>query len=220
MGPWRQDGLERMIDLYSWATPNGHKAHIMLEETGLPYRLHKVDIGKGEQFRPEFLAINPNNKIPAIVDQDGPGGKPITLFESGAILIYLAEKTGKFLPADKRRRYDVLQWLMFQMGSIGPMYGQAWHFRSVAPERIPYAVDRYTNEVTRLLRVMEQRLKESAYLGDREFSIADIAAWPWVKGSEKYGQDMRDFPNVTRWIAIIAERPAVQRGLNALMKAA
>ncbi|MDY0873617.1 glutathione S-transferase N-terminal domain-containing protein [Dongia rigui] len=209
-----------MIDLYSWATPNGHKAHIMLEETGLPYRLHKVDIGKGEQFRPEFLAINPNNKIPAIVDQDGPGGKPITLFESGAILIYLAEKTGKFLPADKRRRYDVLQWLMFQMGSIGPMYGQAWHFRSVAPERIPYAVDRYTNEVTRLLRVMEQRFKESPYLGDKEFSIADIAAWPWVKGSEKYGQDMRDFPNVTRWIATIAERPAVQRGLNALLKAA
>jgi GST-like protein len=209
-----------MIDLYSWATPNGHKAHIMLEETGLPYRLHKVDIGKGEQFRPEYLAINPNNKIPAIVDQDGPGGKPITLFESGAILIYLAEKTGKFLPADKRRRYDVLQWLMFQMGSIGPMYGQAWHFRSVAPERIPYAVERYTNEVTRLLRVMEQRLKESPYLGDKEFSIADIAAWPWVKGSEKYGQDMRDFPNVTRWIATIAERPAVQRGLNALLKAA
>jgi GST-like protein len=209
-----------MIDLYSWATPNGHKAHIMLEETGLPFRLHKVDIGKGEQFRPEFLAINPNSKIPAIVDQDGPGGKPLTLFESGAILIYLAEKTGKFLPADKRRRYDVLQWLMFQMGSIGPMYGQAWHFRSVAPERIPYAVDRYTNEVTRLLRVMEQRLKESAYLGDKEFSIADIAAWPWVKGSEKYGQDMRDFPNVTRWIGTIAERPAVQRGLNALLKAA
>jgi GST-like protein len=209
-----------MIDLYSWATPNGHKAHIMLEETGLPFRLHKVDIGKGEQFRPEFLAINPNSKIPAIVDQDGPGGRPLTLFESGAILIYLAEKTGKFLPADKRRRYDVLQWLMFQMGSIGPMYGQAWHFRSVAPERIPYAVDRYTNEVTRLLRVMEQRLKESPYLGDKEFSIADIAAWPWVKGSEKYGQDMRDFPNVTRWIGTIAERPAVQRGLNALLKAA
>lgn len=209
-----------MIDLYSWATPNGHKAHIMLEETGLPYRLHKVDIGKGEQFRPEFLKINPNNKIPAIVDQDGPNGKPITLFESGAILIYLAEKTGKFLPADKRRRYDVLQWLMFQMGSIGPMYGQAWHFRSVAPERIPYAVDRYTNEVTRLLRVMEQRLKESPYLGDKEFSIADIAAWPWVKGSEKYGQDMRDFPTVVRWIGTIAERPAVQRGLNALLKAA
>jgi len=209
-----------MIDLYSWATPNGHKAHIMLEETGLPYRLHKVDIGKGEQFRPEFLAVNPNSKIPAIVDQDGSGGKSITLFESGAILIYLAEKTGKFLPTDKRRRYDVLQWLMFQMGSIGPMYGQAWHFRSVAPERIPYAVERYTNEVTRLLKVMEQRLKESAYIGDKEFSIADIAAWPWVKGSEKYGQDMRDFPNVARWIGTIAERPAVQRGLNALLKAA
>lgn len=209
-----------MIDLYSWATPNGHKAHIMLEETGLPYRLHKVDIGKGEQLRPEYLAINPNGKIPAIIDNDGPGRGPITLFESGAILIYLAEKTGKFLPIDKRRRYDVLQWLMFQMASIGPMYGQAWHFRSVAPERIPYAVNRYTNEVTRLLRVMELRLRESAYLGDSEYSIADIAAWPWVKGSEKYGQDMRDFPHVARWIATIAERPAVQRGLNALSKAA
>ncbi|WP_374380643.1 glutathione binding-like protein [Dongia sp.] len=209
-----------MIDLYSWATPNGHKIHIMLEETGLPYRLHKVDISRGDQFRPEYLAVNPNSKIPAIVDHDTPDGKPLAVFESGAILIYLAEKSGKFLPADKHRRYDVLQWLMFQMASIGPMYGQAWHFRSVAPERIPYAVDRYTNEVTRLLRVMEQRLKDSAYLGDSEFSIADIAAWPWVKGSEKYGQDMRDFPHVVKWIAKIAERPAVQRGLNALAKAA
>lgn len=205
-----------MIDLYSWTTPNGHKIHIMLEETGLPYRAHKVDLGKGEQFRPEFLAINPNNKIPAIIDADGPDGKPISVFESGAILIYLAEKSGKFLPVDKRRRYDVLQWLMFQMGSIGPMYGQAWHFRSAAPERLPYAVDRYTKEVTRLLKVMDLRLKESAYLGDAEFSIADIAAWPWVKGSEKYGQDMRDFPHVSRWIDVIAARPAVQRGLRAL----
>lgn len=210
-----------MIDLYSWATPNGHKIHIMLAETGLPYRLHKIDLGKGEHSRPEYLAINPNGKIPAIIDGDGPdgdgqGGRPITVFESGAILIYLAEKSGKFLPASPRRRYDVLQWLMFQMASVGPMYGQAWHFRSVAPERIPYAIERYTNEVTRLLRVMEQRLKESAYLGDAEYSIADIAAWPWVKGSEKYGQDMRDFPNVTRWIGAIAARPAVQRGLNAM----
>lgn len=205
-----------MIDLYSWATPNGHKIHIMLEETGLAYRIHKVDIGKGEQLRPEYLAINPNNKIPALIDSDGPDGRPITIFESGAILIYLAEKSGKFLPSAPRRRYDVLQWLMFQMANIGPMYGQAWHFRSVAPERLTYAVERYTNEVTRLLRVMEQRLKESPYLGDAEFSIADIAAWPWVKGSEKFGQDMRDFPNVQRWINTIAARPAVQRGLNAL----
>lgn len=205
-----------MIDLYSWATPNGHKIHIMLEETALSYRAHKVDVGKGEQFRPDFLAINPNSKIPAIIDGDGPDGRPITIFESGAILIYLAEKSGKFLPSVTHRRYDVLQWLMFQMASIGPMYSQAWHFRSVAPERLPYAVDRYTNEVTRLLRVMDQRLKESAYLGDAEYSIADIAAWPWVKGSEKYGQDMRDFPNVVRWIGAIAARPAVQRGLNAL----
>jgi GST-like protein len=207
-----------MIDLYSWTTPNGHKIHIMLEETALPYRAHKVDIGKGEQFRPEFLAVNPNNKIPAIIDQDGPDGRPITVFESGAILIYLAEKSGKFLPGTARRRYDVLQWLMFQMASIGPMYGQAWHFRSAAPERIPYAVDRYSNEVTRLLKVMDLRLKDSAYLGDAEYSIADIAAWPWVKNSEKIGQDMRDFPHVSRWIATIAARPAVQRGLQALDK--
>ena len=209
-----------MIDLYSWATPNGHKIHIMLEETGLPYRLHKVDIGRGDQFKPDFIAINPNSKIPAIVDNEPGDGKPLALFESGAILVYLAEKTGKFLPADKRRRYRVMEWLMFQMASIGPMYGQAWHFRSVAPERIPYAVDRYTNEVTRLLKVMEHRLQESRYLGDSDYSIADIAAWPWVKGSEKYGQNMRDFPAVARWIAEIAERPAVQRGLNALAKAA
>lgn len=207
-----------MIDLYSWTTPNGHKIHIMLEETALPYRAHKVDIGKGEQFRPDYLAVNPNNKIPAIIDQDGPDGQPITVFESGAILIYLAEKSGKFLPGNARRRYDVLQWLMFQMASIGPMYGQAWHFRSAAPERIPYAVDRYTNEVTRLLKVMNLRLRDSAYLGDAEFSIADIAAWPWVKNSEKIGQDMRDFPHVSRWIATIAARPAVQRGLQALDK--
>lgn len=209
-----------MIDLYSWATPNGHKIHIMLEETGLPYRLHKVDIGRGDQFKPDFIAINPNSKIPAIVDNEPGDGKPLALFESGAILVYLAEKTGKFLPAGKRRRYRVMEWLMFQMASIGPMYGQAWHFRSVAPERIPYAVDRYTNEVTRLLKVMEHRLQESRYLGDSDYSIADIAAWPWVKGSEKYGQNMRDFPAVARWIAEIAERPAVQRGLNALAKAA
>lgn len=207
-----------MMDLYSWATPNGHKVHIMLEEVGLPYRLHKIDISKGEQLHPSFLALNPNNKIPVIVDQDGPAKKPITLFESGAILIYLAERVGQFLPQDRRRRYTVLQWLMFQMASIGPMYGQAWHFRSVAPERISYAVERYTNEVTRLLRVMEQRLKESEYLGDSEFSIADIAAWPWVKGSEKYGQDMNAFPSVLRWIDVIAKRPGVQRGLNILTK--
>jgi GST-like protein len=209
-----------MIDLYSWATPNGHKIHIMLEETGLPRRAHKVDITAGAQYAPEFVAINPNSKIPAIVDNDGPGGQPMAVFESGAILFYLAEKSGRFLPLAPRRRYDVLQWLMFQVASVGPMYGQAWHFRSVAPERIPYAIDRYTNEVTRLLRVMDARLGESAFLGDAEYSIADIAAWPWVRGSEKYGQDMRDFPNVNRWIGDIAARPAVQRGLRLLDAAA
>jgi GST-like protein len=208
-----------MIDLYSWTTPNGHKIHIMLEETGLGYRPHKVDIGSGAQFRPDFIAINPNSKIPAIVDQDGPDGRPITVFESGAILIYLAEKSGMFMPALPRRRYDVLQWLMFQMASIGPMFGQAWHFRSAAPERVPYAIERYTNEVTRLLKVMDLRLRDSAYLGDGEYSIADIAAWPWVRNSEKIGQDMRAFPHVQRWIDVIAARPAVKRGLAALDKA-
>ncbi|TDQ83835.1 GST-like protein [Dongia mobilis] len=208
-----------MIDLYSWTTPNGHKIHIMLEETGLPYRPHKVDIGSGAQFKPDFVAINPNSKIPAIVDRDGPDGRPITVFESGAILIYLAEKSGMFMPAVPRRRYDVLQWLMFQMASIGPMFGQAWHFRSAAPERVPYAIDRYTNEVTRLLKVMDLRLRDSAYLGDAEYSIADIAAWPWVRNSEKIGQDMRSFPHVQRWIHDIAARPGVMRGLAALDKA-
>lgn len=207
-----------MIDLYSWTTPNGHKIHIMLAETGLPYRPHRIDIGQGAQFKADFVAINPNSKIPAIVDNDGPDGRPISVFESGAILIYLAEKAGALLPAAPRRRYDVLQWLMFQMASIGPMFGQAWHFRSSAPERLPYAVDRYTNEVTRLLKVMDLRLQESAYLGDAEYSIADIAAWPWVRNSETLGQDMRAFPHVARWLEAIAARPAVQRGLAALDK--
>ena len=161
-----------MIQVYSWATPNGHKVHIMLEECGLPYREHAVDIGAGDQFAPEFLALGPNNKIPAIVDPDGPDGEPISLFESGAILLYLAAKTGLFLPASVRDKYEVLQWLMFQMGGVGPMLGQAHHFRLYAPERIPYAIDRYTNEARRLYGVMNKRLAKSRYIGGAEYSIA------------------------------------------------
>ena len=170
-----------MIEVYSWATPNGHKVHIMLEECGLPYRTIAVDIGAGDQFKPEFLAISPNNKIPAIVDRDGPGGKPISLFESGAILMYLAAKTGRFMPEDIRGRYDVLQWLMFQMGGVGPLLGQAHHFRIYAPEKIPYAIDRYSNEAKRLYSVMNKRLANSTYLAGAQYSIADIAVFPWLR---------------------------------------
>ena len=164
-----------MISVYSWATPNGHKVHIMLEECGLPYRTVAIDIGAGDQFKPEFLAISPNNKIPALVDPDGPGGKPISLFESGAILLYLAAKTGRFLPEDLAARYEVLQWLMFQMGGVGPMLGQAHHFRLYAPEKIPYAIDRYTNEARRLYGVMDKRIAKSRYIGGSDYSIADIS---------------------------------------------
>jgi GST-like protein len=204
-----------MIDVYSWATPNGHKVHIMLEETGLPYEAHPVDIGRGDQFKPEFLKISPNNKIPAIVDRDGPDGKPYSLFESGAILIYLAEKTGKLMPTETRARFDVVQWLMFQMGSIGPMLGQAHHFRGYAPEQIPYAVNRYTNEAKRLYGVMDRRLDgRDWFAGD--YSIADIAIFPWLRSWERQGVELGEFPNVKRWFDAIAARPAVQRGLNVL----
>src|ERR1051326_6290082 len=204
-----------MIEAYSWPTPNGHKIHIMLEETGLSYRVHGVDIGRGDQFEPKFLAISPNNKIPAIVDSEGPGGKPISVFESGAILIYLAEKTGKFLPADARGRYSVLEWVMFQMGSIGPMFGQANHFRAYAPEKIPYAIDRYTNEAKRLYGVMDRRLKDHDYVAG-EYSIADIAIFPWMRYGDRRGVDVNEFPNVMRWFEAINARPAVQRGLEVL----
>lgn len=205
-----------MIDLYTWPTPNGHKIHIMLEETGLEYRVIPVDIGKGDQFNPAFLAISPNNKMPAIVDPDGPGGAPISLFESGAILIYLAEKTGMFLPSEPRARYTVLQWLMFQMGGVGPMLGQAHHFRSYAPKKIPYAIDRYTNEAGRLYRVVDRRLGESPWLGGEDYSIADIATFPWLRRYERQGQRLEDYPNLARWFATMAARPAVQRGLAVL----
>ena len=200
-----------MIDLYTWGTPNGIKISIMLEEIGLPYTVHTVNITKGDQMEPEFLAISPNNKIPAIVDSDGPDGAPISLFESGAILIYLADKTGKLLPTEARAHYDVLQWLMFQMGGVGPMFGQAHHFRKFAPEDVPYAKERYTKETHRLYGVMDKRLSDHAYLAG-DYSIADIANWSWVARNEWHGIDWADFPNVKRWYDTIAARPAVERG--------
>jgi GST-like protein len=204
-----------MIDLYSWATPNGHKVHIMLEECALPYRVHAVDIGAGDQFKPDFLKISPNNKIPAIVDSDGPDGKPISLFESGAILIYLAAKTGRLLPADVRGKYLALQWLMFQMGGLGPMLGQAHHFRLYAPEKIEYAFNRYTNEAKRLYGVMDRRLGDAEYFAG-EYSIADIAMFPWTRSHANQGVDLADYPNVKRWYEAIDARPAVQFGVKVL----
>ncbi len=205
-----------MIDLYTWPTPNGHKIHIMLEETGLDYEVIPVDIGQGDQFDPEFLRISPNNKMPAIVDRDGPGGEPYPMFESGAILMYLAEKTGRFMPQDTAARYRVVQWLMFQMGHIGPMLGQAHHFRAYAPEQIPYAVERYTNEANRLYNVLDGRLGESAWLAGDDYSIADIAVFPWLRSHERQGVDLAGYPNVKRWFDEIAARPAVMRGVEVL----
>jgi GSH-dependent disulfide-bond oxidoreductase len=209
-----------MIDVYTWPTPNGHKIHIMLEETGLPYNVRPVNIRTGEQFQAAFLKISPNNKIPAIADSDGPDGKPIRVFESGAILIYLAGKTGRFLPKNDRDKYVALQWLMFQMGSIGPMMGQAGHFRSNAvPERIEYAINRYTNEVKRLHGVMEQRLSEASYFAGSEYTIADMAIFPWLRASERNGIDWAEFPKVKKWFDGIAARLAVQRALKVLADA-
>ena len=210
-----------MIDVYSWATPNGHKIHIMLEECGLSYRAHPIDIGKGDQFTPEFLEISPNNRIPAITDSDGPHdektGKPISLFESGAILIYLAGKTGKFLGKTDNERFDTLQWLMFQMGGVGPMFGQTHHFRNYAPEKVEYAIKRYTNETGRLYGVMDRRLaKTGAFMAGKNYTIADIAIWPWLRNWKNQGQNLDDFPHVKRWFESIGERPAVQRGVTVL----
>lgn len=205
-----------MIDLYTWPTPNGHKIHIMLEETGLPYKVIPIDIGNGDQFDAGFLKISPNNKMPAIVDPEGPDGKPLSLFESGAILIYLAEKTGQFLPRAARERYVALQWLMFQMGGIGPMLGQAHHFRKYAPEPIDYAIQRYTNEANRLYGVLDRRLGEAAYLAGEAYTIADIATFPWLRSHENQGVDLADYPNVKRWFEEIAARPAVERGVAVL----
>lgn len=203
------------IDVYFWTTPNGYKITIMLEECGLPYRVIPVNIGAGDQFKPEFLKISPNNKMPAIVDPDGPGGAPISIFESGAILLYLAEKTGKFLPKDKRGYYDVLQWLMWQMGNIGPMLGQVHHFRAYAPEQIPYAIDRYTNEARRLYGVLDRRLADRPFVAG-EYSIADMAIFPWLRSHERQGVTLADYANVQRWFDTIAARPAVARAVQLL----
>ena len=206
-----------MIDLYSWATPNGHKVHIMLEECGLPYRVHGINIGTGEQFQPDFLAISPNNKIPAITDSDGPDGMPISLFESGAILLYLAAKAGRFLPEDVRGKYTALQWLMFQMGGVGPMLGQAHHFRMYAPEKIDYAVNRYSNEAKRLYGVMDKQIEHTgAYIAGADYSVADIAIFPWLRSWQNQGIDWADFPALRVWFDRVSARPAVQRGVQVL----
>ncbi len=205
-----------MIDVYSWPTPNGHKVHIMLEECGLPWRAIPVNIGTGDQFKPDFLAISPNNKIPAITDPNGPDGKPISLFESGAILLYLASKTGKLLPKSDRARFEVLQWLMFQMGGVGPMIGQTHHFRLYAPEKVPYAIDRYSNETKRLYGVIDRRLATSRFLGGRDYSIADIATFPWLRNWQNQGVVLSDYPHLKKWFDAISERPAVQRGVQVL----
>jgi GST-like protein len=202
-----------VIDLYTWTTPNGRKVSIMLEELGLPYSVHPVNIGKDEQFRPEFLAISPNNKIPAIVDPDGPGGKRFALFESGAILIYLGEKTQQLIPKDAATRYVALQWLMFQMGGLGPMLGQTHHFLRAAPEPVPYAIKRYKDETRRLYGVLDKRLAEAEHLAG-EYSIADIASYPWVARHEWHQIELGDFPNVKRWYDAIGARPAVHRGMK------
>ncbi len=198
-----------MIDLYTFTTPNGRKASIMLEEVGLPYTVHKIDISKGDQFTPEFVAINPNRKIPAIVDPDS----GITVFESGAILIYLAEKTGKFLPSEAKARSQVLQWLMFQMGGVGPMFGQLNHFKRFAPEQISYAIDRYTKETLRLYGVLDQQLSLHEFIAG-DYSIADIATYPWVAIYEFQGLTLDDYPHLQRWVETVKQRPAVQQGMN------
>ena len=205
-----------MIDIYSWATPNGHKIHIMLEECGLSYRAHPVDIGKGEQFTPEFLDISPNNKIPAMTDTDGPDGKPISIFESGAMLIYLAGKTGKYLGKTDRERYNTLQWLMFQMGGVGPMLGQCHHFRIYAPEKMEYAVNRYTNEAKRLYGVLDKQLAKTPFIAGKTYTIADMAIWPWLRNWKNQGIEMADYPHVAKWFDLIGKRPAVQRGCTVL----
>jgi GST-like protein len=206
-----------MLEVWSWPTPNGHKVHIALEELGLEYKITPVNIGAGDQFKPEFLKITPNHRIPAIVDSDGPGGKPFTLFESAAIMIYLSEKTGgKLIPKDPIGRYKCLEWMMFQMGGIGPMFGQWNHFAAYAKEKIPYAIERYTSEVARLHRVLNHRLEEVEWLAGTEYSMADIITFPWIRGAERRNIDLNDYPHVKRWHDAVAARPAVQRGVAVL----
>lgn len=202
-----------MLDFYTWGTPNGRKVSIMLEECGLPYRVHAIDIGKGEQHTPAFRAINPNGKIPAIVDSEGPGGAPFALFESGAILLYLVRKTGRFLPLDERRQFEALQWLMFQMGGVGPIFGQVHHFLRAAPEPVPYAIERYTAETRRLYGVLDAHLATHEHLAD-EYSVADMATYPWVARHEWHKVDLADFPHVRRWFEALGARPAVARGMR------
>lgn len=203
-----------MITLYTWRTPNGRKVSIALEELGLAYEVKPVDISRDEQFAPDFLALNPNNKIPVIVDDEGPDGKPITLIESGAILLYLAGKTGKLLPGDLRARLEAMQWLMFQMGSVGPMLGQAHHFLRFAPEVIPYAIERYSKEAARIYGVLDTRLADRPWLAGDEYSIADIATYPWIARHDWQGMDLKRFPAVRDWYERIGARPAVQRGME------
>jgi GSH-dependent disulfide-bond oxidoreductase len=202
-----------MIDLYTWTTPNGRKVSIMLEELGLPYRAHAINIGKGDQFTPDYVAINPNSKIPSIVDPDGPEGKPYAMMESGAILVYLAGKTGKLLPGSERGKYDMLQWLMFQMGGVGPIFGQVHHFVRAAKESDPYSIQRYIKETRRLYSVLDARLRDREYLADG-YSIADIATYPWVARYEWHKTSFSDFPHVKRWFDAISKRPAVQKGMK------
>lgn len=205
--------VEASIELYYWPTPNGHKITIMLEECGLAYVIKPVNIGKGEQFTPEFLAIAPNNRMPAIVDPDGPGGAPISVFESGAILQYLGRKTGRFYPRDERARVQVEEWLFWQMAGLGPMAGQCHHFRNYAPEKVPYGVDRYTNEVHRLYGVMNARLRDRPYLAG-EYSIADMASYPWVRPYKNQGQDIAEFPHLDAWFKRMRDRPAVAKAVK------
>lgn len=204
------------IELFYWPTPNGQKASIMLEEVGLPYVVRPVNILKGDQFNPEFLKVNPNNKVPAIRDPDGPDGKPITIFESGAVLVYLAEKTGKLLPASGAARYEALQWLFFQVGGVGPMFGQFGHFHGYAPEKIPYAIERYRNETLRLYGVMNDRLAEREFLAG-DYSVADVATYPWVDVRWFHEIDLAPYPHVERWFDALSARPQVLKGAK-LMK--
>jgi GST-like protein len=205
-----------MIDLHTWATPNGYKVSILLEELGVPYQVHGVDIGRGEQFEPAFLAMSPNNRIPAIVDTEGPDGRPYSLFESGAILLYLSEKHGRFWPQSHPQKWDTVQWVMWQMAGVGPMFGQAHHFRNYAPEKLPYAIDRYTNEAGRLYRIMDKRLSGSEWLAGPDYTIADIATWPWTRSITDQGHSFDEYPNVKRWWDAIEARPAARRGIAAL----
>ncbi len=203
-----------LIDLYTWSTPNGRKVSIMLEELSLPYNVHPIDIGKGDQFGAEFVAISPNSKIPAIVDSEGPDGKPYALFESGAILLYLADKTGRFLPQNKAGRFESIQWLMFQMGGVGPMFGQVHHFLRAAPDPVPYAIERYSKETRRLYGVLDKHLANHEWLAAGEYSMADMATYPWVARHEWHKVELADFRNVKRWFDAIGSRPAVQRGMQ------